>query len=189
MSESPVIGSVTVYCASARNVRKVFYDAARETGRQIACRGWTLVYGGNYCGPMGALADGAREAGGRVVGITPRFLVERGIADRRCDELVVTDDMHQRKAALSARGDAFICLPGGIGTLEELMETLAWRELRLHRKPVVLVNISGYYDHLLRFLADAARGRFLRDGFMGALGVAADVAEAIGMLNGAGRPL
>jgi len=188
MNDPRNIRAITVYCSSARRVGREFFDAARQTGRAIAQRGWTLVYGGNHCGPMGALADAAREAGGRVVGVTPQFLVDRGIADRQCDKLVITADMHQRKSTMAELGDAFVCLPGGIGTLEELMETLAWRELRLHNKPVVLVNIAGYYDALLSFFAHAAGAGFLREGFVEALRVTDNVESALECLTAAAPP-
>src|ERR1700733_524209 len=114
----PSIQSVTVYCSSSREVAQVYLDAAEELGRAIAREGWQLVYGGNDCGCMGALAHAARDAGGKVIGVTPQLLVDNGIADQKCDELIVPPDMRQRKALLESRGDAFIALPGGLGTLE-----------------------------------------------------------------------
>src|SRR5881227_920290 len=111
--------SVTVYCSSSSRVPQVYLDAAAELGRAIARQRWTLVYGGNAVGCMGALADGARAERGKVIGITPQVLVDMGISDERCDELIVTTDMRQRKGLLEARADRFIALPGGLGTLEE----------------------------------------------------------------------
>src|SRR6188768_1332487 len=110
--------SVTVYCSSSNKVPDVYPRAAAELGRAIARQNWTLVYGGNCVGCMGALANGAREAGGKVLGITPQVMVDEGIGDHKCDELIVTPDMRARKALLEERGDAFITLPGGIGTFE-----------------------------------------------------------------------
>src|SRR4029079_3133274 len=118
------IRSVTVYCSSSTKVPDVYPREAAELGRAIARQGWTLVYGGNCVGCMGSLANGAREAGGKVLGIKPQLMVDEGIGDKLCDELIVTDNMRERKALLEQRGDALIALPGGLGTLEELFEVL-----------------------------------------------------------------
>src|SRR5215216_6323957 len=117
-----MIGAVTVYCSASREVPRVYLRTAFELGHAISSAGWTLVYGGNYVGCMAEVADGARAGGGRVIGITPRLMVDEGIADEKCDELVVTDGMRERKALLELRGDAFVALPGGLGTFEELFE-------------------------------------------------------------------
>src|SRR5687767_10425581 len=140
------IQSVTVYCSSSNSVPSVYFDAAAELGCALARHGWTLVYGGNDVGSMGVIANAVRSAGGRVVGITPRRLVEMGIADEKCDELVVTDTMRERKALLEQRGDAFVALPGGLGTFEEVFEILVGRMLGYHDKPVILLNVAKYYD-------------------------------------------
>ena len=136
----PQISAVTVYCSSSKSVEPVYFQAALQLGRAIARCGWKLVYGGNYVGMMGALADGAREGGAKVIGITPQLLVDKGIADMKCDELVTTPGMRERKALMEQRGDAFIALPGGIGTLEEVFEILVGRHLGIHHKPIVLMN-------------------------------------------------
>jgi uncharacterized protein (TIGR00730 family) len=158
------IAAVTVYCSSSAKVKAVYFSAARELGSSIAANGWKLVYGGNHCGLMGELADSARAAGGRVVGITPRLLVDRGLADQKCDELVVTDDMRQRKGLLEQQGDAFVALPGGIGTFEEVFEILVGRQLGFHSKPIVLLNIDGYYDSFLDMLRHGLKEHFVRPG-------------------------
>lgn len=160
----PEIEAVTVYCSSSKAVAPVYFDAAERLGRGIARRGWKLVYGGNNVGLMGRLADGVRAAGGRVIGITPKLLVDKGIADEKCDELVVTESMRERKRLLEERGDAFITLPGGIGTFEEIFEILVGRSLGYHDKPVVLLNVNGYYDPLLVMMEHAVRERFVREG-------------------------
>jgi uncharacterized protein (TIGR00730 family) len=174
--------SVTVYCSSSNHVAPVYFHAAKELGAAIAKHDWTLVYGGNAVGCMGALADAARAAGGRVVGITPRALVDRGIADERCDELIITDSMRERKHLLEQRGDAFCVLPGGIGTFEEFFEILVGRQLGYHDKPIVLLNVNDYYGPLLAMLEHGLDERFLRPEAMTLARAAASVDAAIGHL-------
>src|SRR5437870_3361345 len=123
------IHAVTVYCSSSKRVAVRYIDASRELGEAIARCGWVLVYGGNNIGCMGIMADAARAAGGKVVGITPQLMVDKGIGDEKCDELIVTEGMRERKALLEQRGDAFVVLPGGIGTLEEVFEILVGKSL------------------------------------------------------------
>src|SRR4051794_7114678 len=156
------IQSVTVYLSSSSDVAAAFHTAAAGLGAAIAGAGWTLIYGGNNIGLMGRLADAARAAGGRVVGITPRRMLEDGIADEACHELLVTDDMRARKGLLESRGDAFITLPGGLGTFEELFEIIVGRILRYHDKPIVLLNVAGYYDPLLAMIEHGIEQRFIR---------------------------
>jgi uncharacterized protein (TIGR00730 family) len=181
MSQS--IRSVTVYCSSSRHVPGVYFEAARELGRAIATAGWTLVYGGNCVGCMAALADSAREAGGKVVGITPKLLVEQGIADQVCDELLVTSGMRDRKALMEDRGDAFIALPGGLGTFEEVFEIIVGRMLGFHQKPIVLLNVWGYYDPLLAMIEHGIEQRFIKASARDAFFVASQVGEAIEFLK------
>jgi uncharacterized protein (TIGR00730 family) len=153
--------AITVFCSSASNVDRIYLDAADALGRAIADRGWTLVYGGNFVGSMAAVAGGARSEGGRVVGITPQFFIDRGVADHNCDELVVTADMRERKFHLEDRADAFIALPGGLGTMEELFEIIVGRQLKLHVKPIVLMNIAGFYDPLVALIEHGISGNFI----------------------------
>lgn len=156
------IRSVTVYCSSSRGVAPVYLSAAKALGDSIARAGWNLVYGGNDLGSMGALAEAAREAGGKVIGVTPQSLVDDGSADAKCDELLVTVGMRERKALLESRGDAFIALPGGLGTLEELFEILVGKYLGYHAKPIVLLNISDFYAPLLAMIDHAVDLGFMR---------------------------
>lgn len=156
------MAAITVYCSSSTKLAPVYYQAGRQLGCAIAERGWSLVYGGNCIGLMDALACAARESGGAVIGITPRLMVKEGIADRQCAELIVTDDMRQRKALLEQRGDAFIALPGGLGTLEEIFEIIVSRSLGYHDKPIVLLNINGYYDPMLAMLEHGIAQQFIR---------------------------
>src|SRR5574343_857044 len=145
--------SVCVYCGSKFGADPRFSDLATEVGRWIGQHGGQLVYGGGRNGLMGLVADSTRAAGGRVVGIIPKALVEREWAHTGCDELHVVDTMHERKRMMMERADAFVALPGGIGTFEELFEAWTWRQLGYHDKPVGVLNAEGYYDGLLTFLA------------------------------------
>lgn len=153
--------SVCVFCGSSSRARDPYFEAARRAGAEIARRGLRLVYGGASVGLMGALADAALENGGTVVGVIPQSLADREIAHPRLTELHVVESMHDRKALMSELSDAFLALPGGLGTLDELFETLTWAQLGFHRKPVALLNVDGFYDDLLLFLDRAARDGFL----------------------------
>lgn len=152
--------NVCVYCASSSSVGPVYKDATRELGRLIGRRGHTLVYGGTHIGLMGVLAEAARAAGARIVGVIPRRLAEAGIAYEGADEMVITETMAQRKEAMEARSEAFVALPGGFGTLEELAEAITLKQLRYLEGPIVLLNTAGFYSHLLAHLE-----RLYADGF------------------------
>jgi uncharacterized protein (TIGR00730 family) len=178
------IHSVTVYCASSRHVDRVYFDAATQLGHAIAFNNWKLVYGGNNLGLMGALADAARDAGGEVIGVTPRLLVDEGAADEKCDELIVTETMRQRKEILETRGDAFIALPGGLGTLEEIFEIIVGRLLGFHAKPIVLLNVAGFYEPLLAMLDHAVEQKFIKPKARQLFFVASSVEETISHLLG-----
>lgn len=182
-----MIRAVTVYCSSSKSVPAVYFHAAAELGRAVAGQRWALVYGGNAVGCMGALADAARAAGGHVVGVTPQLLVDHGIADRLCHDLIVTATMRERKALLEQRGDAFVALPGGLGTLEEVFEILVGRTLGYHAKPIVLLNVAGYYAPLLAMLEHGIEHRFIRPVAREAYLVADTVDEAIRILRERGR--
>jgi uncharacterized protein (TIGR00730 family) len=180
--------AITVYCSSSSRVASVYSQAARELGEAIAQQGWTLVYGGNAVGCMGALADAVRDHGGLVIGITPQVLVEKGIADRKCHELIVTHTMRERKALMEARGDAFVTLPGGLGTFEEIFEIIVGRQLGYHRKPIVLLNIAGYFDPLLAMIEHGIEQQFIKPAGRELFHVATSVAEAIAYLRSAAPP-
>ncbi len=141
--------NICVYCSSSNAVAPVFFEAARLLGEHIARRGDTLVYGGADVGLMGALARAVKAGGGRVVGIMPERLAAEPMTFAAADEFIVTHDMRERKARMEALADAFVILPGGFGTLEELTETLTLRQLGEHMKPIVLLNIRGFYDPLI----------------------------------------
>ncbi len=153
--------SVCVYCGSRPGSAPAFAQAARETGRWIGQRGWQLVYGGGRAGLMGEVADATLAAGGRVVGVIPQSLMARELGHTGLDELHVVQSMHERKRLMAERSDAFLALPGGIGTMEELFEVWTWRQLGYHDKPVGLLNTAGYYDALLSFIGASVGGGFV----------------------------
>lgn len=181
------ISAVTVYCSSSKSVAPVYFEAAERLGREIARRGWKLVYGGNNIGLMGRLADAVRERNGHVIGITPRLLVDKRIADEKCDELVVIESMRERKRLLEERGDAFVTLPGGTGTLEEIFEILVGRSLGYHDKPIVLLNVNGYFDPLLAMIDHGVREGFIREGVHRLWHVTGDVAAALDHIERSGQ--
>jgi uncharacterized protein (TIGR00730 family) len=179
MSESKRAGkSVAVFCASADGARPEYRAAAEELGRALAERGVGLIYGGAKVGLMGAVADAALGAGGYVVGVIPHVLVDLEVSHQGISELHVVDTMHTRKALMAEKADAFLALPGGFGTFEELFEVLAWQTLKLHSKPVVLLNTAGFYDAMLAFLDVCDREGMLR-GNRERLLVAETVEEAL----------
>lgn len=155
--------AVCVYCASSVGADPRFVMAAREVGTTLARRGVHLVYGGGRVGLMGAVADAALAAGGAVTGVIPDFLKAREVHHTGVTELIVVGSMHERKAAMASRADAFIALPGGFGTFEELFEVITWTQLDLQRKPVGLLNVAGFYDGLLAFIDQATQVRLVRD--------------------------
>jgi uncharacterized protein (TIGR00730 family) len=156
------IRAVTVYCSSSKHLDPIYYTAGAALGRAIALEKWDLVYGGNHIGLMATLADAARAAGGRVIGITPQLFIDKGVGDHQCDELVITKNLRDRKAMLERRGDAFVALPGGLGTLEEIFDIVVHRQLAYHTKPIVLLNIDGYYDPLIQLIQRGVEKRFIK---------------------------
>ncbi|WP_077562002.1 TIGR00730 family Rossman fold protein [Polaromonas sp. C04] len=155
--------SICVYCGSRAGSRTEFSAAATAVGSWIGSHGGQLVYGGGRSGLMGIVAHATLQAGGQVVGIIPKALVEKELADHDCTELHIVDTMHERKRMMAERADAFLALPGGIGTFEEFFEAWTWRQLGYHDKPVGLLNIAGYYDKLLEFLRASVEQQFMGD--------------------------
>ena len=139
MKSGRMIGSVTIFCGSSDAVDPKYFAAAVELGEKIARRGWRLIYGGGSVGLMGALARAVLDAGGHVTGVIPRALLDLGVGETKVSELVVTDGLRDRKAIMDERGDAFVALPGGLGTLEEVLEVLTLKQLGYHTKPVVVL--------------------------------------------------
>ncbi|HEY1393996.1 MAG TPA: TIGR00730 family Rossman fold protein [Methylibium sp.] len=153
--------SICVYCGSRLGERPEYEAGARELGRLIAEQGWQLVYGGGNVGLMGILADAALAGGARVVGVIPESLMKREVGHRALSELHVVQTMHQRKQMMAERADAFLALPGGIGTFEELFEAWTWRQLGYHDKPLGLLNVAGYYDGFVQFMRHTTEQGFL----------------------------
>jgi uncharacterized protein (TIGR00730 family) len=153
---------VCIFCGSSPGLLPEYATAARHSGTVLAQRGVTLVYGGGNVGLMGIVADAALAAGGEVIGVIPRRMVARELAHGGVTTLIPVNSMHERKHKMAELSDGFLALPGGIGTMEELFEAFTWLQLGLHNKPVGLLNVAGYYDALLQFLAHMREQRFLR---------------------------
>ncbi|MER8504570.1 TIGR00730 family Rossman fold protein [Mesorhizobium sp. M0904] len=158
------IRSVCVYCGSSPGRDETYIKAGHLLGRSIAKSGLRLIYGGGTKGIMGAVAEGTLKAGGKVTGIIPRFLINREATEtalNRLDELVITDNMHERKHRMFEKSDAFVALPGGIGTVEEIVEIMTWAQLGHHRKPIVFGNVGGFWDPMLALLDHMATEGFI----------------------------
>lgn len=153
---------LAIYCGSATPTDPVYIESARAIGRTLAERGIGVVYGGGRLGLMGAVADGALAAGGEVIGVIPQALVDAEVAHRGLTELHVVAGMHARKALFTDLADGFVTIPGGTGTMDELWEALSWAQLGYHTDPVGLLNVAGYYDHLIAFWEKSAEVGFLR---------------------------
>jgi len=176
--------TLCVYCGSRHGKDAAFADAAHQIGTEIGKRGWQLVYGGGQVGLMGIVADATLAAGGSVVGVIPRVLMEREVGHQRLQELHVVETMHERKHLMAQRAHAFVALPGGIGTLEELYEVWTWRQLGYHDKPLGLLNVNGYYDPLLSFMDHTVDQGFLAPEQMQLLETGVQVADLLDRLHG-----
>ena len=176
-------GNVCVFCASSANIDERYLVAARELGALLARDGWRCVNGGGAVGLMGAVTDGTLDAGGEVTGVIPKFMVDNGWCYNRLKDVIITADMHQRKQMMSEMGDAVIALPGGVGTFEELLETLTWRQLGLVKVPVIILNTLGYYDNLLAMLQHAIDEGFMKASHAQLWQVASTPDEAVALLN------
>ncbi len=176
--------SLCVYCASSDRLDPKYYAAAEQVGAEIAQRGWALVYGGGKTGLMGAVARGTKSAGGRVVGVIPEFMKERELAFDEADELISVITMRERKMLMETRADAFLALPGGWGTLEELLEILTLAHLEVLHKPVILFNQDGYYDDLVRLFERVVEERFMHASIRGKYAVANSIDEIFPLITG-----
>ena len=172
-----------MFCASSADIDERYLEAARELGRLLAAGDWRCVNGGGAVGLMGAVTDGALDAGGEVTGVIPKFMVDNGWCYDRLEDVIITADMHQRKQMMSEMADAVIALPGGVGTLEELLETLTWRQLGLVKVPVIILNTLGYYDGLLAMLGHAIAEGFMKPTHARLWQVATTPAEAMKLLD------
>ena len=176
-------GNVCVFCASSANIDARYLEAARELGGLLASEGWRCVNGGGAVGLMGAVTDGTLDAGGEVTGVIPKFMVDNGWCYDRLEDVIITADMHQRKQMMSDMADAVIALPGGVGTFEELLETLTWRQLGLVKVPVIILNTLGYYDALLAMLQHAIDEGFMKESHARLWQVASTPEDAITLLG------
>ena len=166
LTNTPPPFSICVYCGSRPGNQPEFAAIATEVGTWIGSHGGQLVYGGGRNGLMGVVADATLAAGGRVIGVIPKALVEKEWAHNGCTELHIVETMHDRKRIMAAHADAFLALPGGIGTLEEFFEVWTWRQLGYHDKPIGLLNMAGYYEHLLAFLNASVKDGFKNEWLM-----------------------
>lgn len=180
--------SLAVFCGSHAGRDARHRAAAEELGRELARRRMRLVYGGGSVGLMGVVADAALSAGGSVTGVIPRFLADREVGHRGLTELCLVESMHERKAAIAERADAFVALPGGIGTLEEIFEAWTWVQLGLHGKPCGLLNVAGFFDPLVEFLDRTVDAGFLGAAHRALLQVAPTVDELLARLAAAPAP-
>jgi len=177
------IKSICVYCASGPGTNPAFVAAARRFGQTLAENRIRLVYGGGSIGLMGALAESALDHGGQVTGIIPDFLVNREHMSERVQEHIITRDMHERKRIMFERADAFVALPGGVGTLEELVEQLTWAQLGRHKKPILIANVERFWDPLLVLLDHMRKVEFIREGLTVDLLVAERVEDILPKLT------
>lgn len=169
---------LAVYCGSATPADPRYMNCAREVGRTLAERGIGVVYGGGRLGLMGAVASGALETGGEVIGVIPDALANSEVANHDCTELYTVSGMHERKLRFTELSDGFVTIPGGVGTMDELWEAMSWAQLGYHSKPVGLLNAFGFYDHLIAFNRHMAEIGFVRPAHQGIL-IAADTLSAL----------
>ncbi|MGA7779135.1 MAG: TIGR00730 family Rossman fold protein [Paraburkholderia sp.] len=175
--------SVCVYCGSSNGAKPLYTEAARGFGRALVDAGLALVYGGGKVGLMGVIADEVMAAGGRAIGVIPELLVNKEVGHNGLTELHVVPDMHQRKKMMADLSDAFVAMPGGAGTLEELFEVYTWAQLGYHQKPVAVLNIDGYYDPLIAMLEHTVQEGFMRQTYFDILQVDSDPAGLIARLR------
>lgn len=175
--------SVCVYCGSRHGASPRFAEAARAVGQSIGERGWQLVYGGGNVGLMGEVADATLRAGGRVIGVIPERLVQKEVGHRGLTELHVVGSMHERKRLMAEKAQAFVALPGGIGTLEELFEVWTWRHIGYHDQPIGLLNVDGFYDPLLAFMERTLAQGFIDAGQQAMLTVETDPGRLLDRLH------
>ncbi len=176
--------SICVYCSSSDAVSADFFGVAQELGAAIVGGGYKFIFGGGEIGLMGAVARSVHEHGGHVVGVIPEFLRLPGICYETCDELIVTKDMRERKAAMEARADAFIALPGGFGTLEEMLEIITLKQLRVHHKPIIFLNTNGFYDGLNDLFEHIYKHSFAKTNNRELYHFSASVEDAIAYIKG-----
>lgn len=163
---STVMRNVVVFCGASLGTNRAYYDQAYTLGRILASSGITLVFGGGKVGLMGAVAEGAMHHDGRVVGVIPKFLCTKEIANDQISQLIEVENMHERKMRMHELSDAIIAMPGGWGTMEELFEMMTWAQLGLHQKPIGLLNVNGYFDSFMTFLNNMVSEGFVKSNMM-----------------------
>jgi uncharacterized protein (TIGR00730 family) len=159
--------SICVYCGSSTGVNDNYRRAARELGRVLVENNLSLVYGGGNIGLMGVVADSVLECGGKVIGVIPQFLFDKKVAHTDLTELIIVSTMHERKMVMQEKSDGFICMPGGLGTMEEIVEMISWGQLMLHSKPSAFLNVDGYFNDLQHFFSKAIAEGFVDNVFSG----------------------
>ncbi|WP_151715634.1 TIGR00730 family Rossman fold protein [Acinetobacter sp. TUM15071] len=173
------MNSICVFCGSSLGNDPIYQQMAQATGQEIAAQGKTLVYGGGRSGLMGVVADSALQAGGRVIGVIPNALVDRELAHTGLTELHIVNNMHERKTKMAELSDAFVALPGGAGTLEEIFEQWTWSQLGIHQKPCAFLNVDGFYDDLIKMLHASVERGFSQERFVDRLIVAEQIKEIL----------
>lgn len=175
--------NIAVFCASAEPIEPIYFDAAQKLGEEIACRSWNLIYGGTNCGLMQKVAEATLSGGGKVLGIIPRCIADKGVGAQNLTELIIAEDMKERKQLMRDRADAFIALPGGWGTLEEITEVITLKQLGIHDKPVVFVNTGGFYDSFYIFLEQASLKGFISSAYEGLYSIVNSGEEALAFIS------
>lgn len=180
---------ITVFCGSNNGSDTIYKDAAHELGKTLAQNDIELIYGGASVGLMGAVANSTIESGGKATGVLPSFLQKRELEHKNLTEIIIVETMHERKAKMNELCDGIIALPGGFGTLEELFEMLTWAQLALHKKPIGLLNIDGYYDTLLTFIDEMIEKKFVKDEYRNLILVSENPSELINKMKSYEAPL
>lgn len=175
--------AVTVYCSSSEHVDNIYIDTAQEMGRLIGENGYTLVFGGCKVGLMGAVSAGAREKGGKVIGIALKKFVIMGICDPKISEMYTVEDIWSRKKILEETGDAYVSLPGGFSTLEEITEAISTKQIGFHNKPIIIVNVNGFFDYLIRQFELSFEERFAEKRFRNSYQIVKNPSEAINIIK------
>lgn len=177
-----MINKIAVYCASSTGNDPKFKETAYQLGKTFADRKISLVYGGGNVGLMGAIADGVMENEGHTIGVLPYFLAQKELAHKGISEMILVETMHERKAKMGELAEGFIALPGGFGTMEELFEMLTWAQLSLHRKPVAILNVNGFYDHLIEFIERMVESQLLKEEYRTMLIVSNEIEDLLNQI-------
>ena len=174
---------ICVFCASSESVDDVYFEAAADLGKEIVMQGWELLYGGTNCGLMREVSDAVKNSGGKVTGIIPQCIVDRGVSAKGISELIVTPDMKERKSMMREKADAFIALPGGWGTLEEITEVITLKQLGIHNKPVIFLNTNDFYEYFFLFISNIRKEGFVSEAYDGLYTVVNTVEEAVAYIK------